>query len=55
VKILASVGIPSAFILHGYVGFIFGSLKANPWWSTPLMPIIFLLSAIVSGMALLIV
>jgi Ni/Fe-hydrogenase subunit HybB-like protein len=55
IKILATVGIPSAFVLHGYVGFIFGSLKANPWWSTPLMPIIFLLSAIVSGMALLIV
>ncbi|MBG0858313.1 MAG: polysulfide reductase NrfD [Bacteroidales bacterium] len=46
------IGIPSAFILHGYVGFIFGSIKANPWWSTPLMPIIFLFSAMVSGIAL---
>src|SRR5512140_1610413 len=46
------IGIPSAFILHGYVGFIFGSLKANPWWSTPLMPIIFLFSAMVSGIYL---
>ena len=46
------VGIPSAFLLHGYVGFIFGSIKANPWWSTPLMPIVFLFSAIVSGIAL---
>jgi predicted membrane protein len=46
------VGIPSAFILHGYVGFIFGSIKANPWWSTPLMPIIFLFSAMVSGIAI---
>ena len=46
------VGIPSAFLLHGYVGFIFGSIKANPWWSTVLMPIIFLFSAIVSGIAL---
>ena len=46
------VGIPSAFILHGYVGFIFGSLKANPWWSSPLIPIIFLFSAMVSGIAL---
>jgi Ni/Fe-hydrogenase subunit HybB-like protein len=45
------VGIPSAFLLHGYVGFIFGSVKANPWWSTPLMPIVFLFSAIVSGIA----
>jgi predicted membrane protein len=48
------VGIPSAFILHGYVGFIFGSLKANPWWSSPLIPIIFLFSAMVSGIALVI-
>jgi formate-dependent nitrite reductase membrane component NrfD len=26
-------------------------VKANPWWSTPLMPIVFLFSAIVSGIA----
>jgi Ni/Fe-hydrogenase subunit HybB-like protein len=45
------IGIPSAFLLHGYVGFIFGSIKANPWWSTPLMPVVFLFSAIVSGIA----
>lgn len=51
---LAIIGIPSAAFLHGYVGFIFGGIKANPWWSTPLMPIIFLMSAIVSGIALLI-
>jgi Ni/Fe-hydrogenase subunit HybB-like protein len=49
---LTLIGIPSAFLLHGYVGFIFGSIKANPWWSTPLMPIVFLFSAIVSGIAL---
>jgi Ni/Fe-hydrogenase subunit HybB-like protein len=51
-KALTIIGIPSAFLLHGYVGFIFGSIKANPWWSTPLMPIVFLFSAIVSGVAL---
>ena len=50
--VLTIIGIPSAFLLHGYVGFIFGSVKANPWWSTPLMPIVFLFSAIVSGIAL---
>jgi Ni/Fe-hydrogenase subunit HybB-like protein len=49
--VVTLVGIPSAFLLHGYVGFIFGSVKANPWWSTPLMPIVFLFSAIVSGIA----
>jgi len=50
--IITLVGIPSAFLLHGYVGFIFGSVKANPWWSTPLMPVVFLFSAMVSGIAL---
>jgi Ni/Fe-hydrogenase subunit HybB-like protein len=51
-RIITIIGIPSAFLLHGYVGFIFGSVKANPWWSTPLMPVVFLFSAIVSGIAL---
>lgn len=50
--IVTVIGIPSAFLLHGYVGFIFGSIKANPWWSTVLMPVIFLFSAMVSGIAL---
>ena len=50
--IITVIGIPSAFLLHGYVGFIFGSIKANPWWSTALMPIIFLFSAMVSGIAM---
>ncbi len=49
--IVTVIGIPSAFLLHGYVGFIFGSVKANPWWSTPLMPVVFLFSAMVSGIA----
>ena len=51
-RFITIVGIPSAFLLHGYVGFIFGSVKANPWWSTPLMPVVFLFSAIVSGIAI---
>jgi len=54
-RFVTLIGIPSAFLLHGYVGFIFGSVKANPWWSTPLMPIVFLFSAIVSGIALILV
>ncbi len=49
--IVTVVGIPSAFLLHGYVGFIFGSVKANPWWSSPMMPVVFLFSAMVSGIA----
>jgi Ni/Fe-hydrogenase subunit HybB-like protein len=51
-RIVTIVGIPSAFLLHGYVGFIFGSVKANPWWGSVLMPIVFLMSAIVSGIAM---
>jgi Ni/Fe-hydrogenase subunit HybB-like protein len=50
--IISIIGIPSAFLLHGYVGFIFGSVKANPWWGNVLMPIIFIMSAMVSGIAL---
>jgi Ni/Fe-hydrogenase subunit HybB-like protein len=52
--IITFIGLPSAILLHGYVGFIFGSVKANPWWASPLMPIIFLFSAMVSGIGLLI-
>ena len=54
IKFITVIGIPSAFLLHGYVGFIFGSVKANPWWSSVLMPIVFLMSAIVSGIAMVI-
>jgi Ni/Fe-hydrogenase subunit HybB-like protein len=49
--VITLIGIPSAFLLHGYVGFIFGSVKANPWWSSPLMPVVFIFSAMVSGIA----
>jgi predicted membrane protein len=51
-KILAAVGIPVACFLHGYAGFIFGSVKANALWMSPLMPVIFIMSAVVSGIAL---
>lgn len=53
-KFLAGLGIPLACTLHGYVGFLFGSIKANPWWSTPLMFVIFIFSAIVSGISVLV-
>ena len=50
--VLAGIGIPVACFLHGYAGFIFGSVKANALWMTPLMPVIFICSAVVSGIAL---
>ncbi|TAN45399.1 MAG: oxidoreductase [Nitrospirae bacterium] len=52
IKIMAGIGIPVACFLHGYAGFIFGSVKANALWMTPLMPVIFIMSAVVSGIAL---
>ncbi len=51
IRFLVGIGIPIAAVLHGYVGFIFGGVKANPTWSTPLMPVIFLFSACVSGIS----
>ena len=54
-RILAMIGIPAACGLHGYVGFVFGSLKTREWWSSDLMPVIFLLSAVGSGVGLVIV
>jgi len=54
-RLVTLIGIPSAFLLHGYVGFIFGSIKANPWWSSVLIPIVFLFSAMVSGIALVLI
>jgi Ni/Fe-hydrogenase subunit HybB-like protein len=55
IKALAIIGIAGAHGLHGYVGFVFGSLKSREWWGSDLMPAIFLVSAIVSGISILIV
>ena len=52
--ILGAVGIPLALAVHGYTGYIMGAVHANPMYHTPLMPIIFLASAMVSGTGLLI-
>jgi len=54
IALLAGAGIPATCILTGYVGFIFGAIKANPVWSSALTPVIFLASAVISGIALLI-
>ncbi len=46
------VGIPLAVAVHGYTGFIVGLAKARVLWNTGIMPVIFLTSAMVSGVAL---
>ncbi|MCB9556317.1 MAG: polysulfide reductase NrfD [Deltaproteobacteria bacterium] len=50
---LSYIGIPTDFILTGYVGFIFGTIKANPWWSTATMLLIFFTTALVAGAAMI--
>lgn len=49
--ILGAIGIPFAIAVHGYTGYILGVVRARPLWHTPLMPITFLVSAMVSGIA----
>ncbi|MFC2158933.1 NrfD/PsrC family molybdoenzyme membrane anchor subunit [Acidobacteriota bacterium] len=53
-KLFGFIGIPLAILVHGYTGFILAFGKARALWNTALMPILFLTSAIVSGIALMI-
>lgn len=53
VKIWGLIGIPTALAVHGGTGAVFAVIKAVPHWHTPLLPIIFITSALVSGAALL--
>ena len=51
---LALLGIPWALAVHGYTGYILGVIKARPLWHTAMMPVVFLVSAMVSGVAFMI-
>jgi tetrathionate reductase subunit C len=53
-RALALVGIPMALAVHGYTGFILYFAMGRELWNTPLMPVIFLVSAVVSGLGLMI-
>jgi protein NrfD len=53
VRILATIGVPVAIMFHGGVGALFGVVAARPHWHSGMFPILFLLSALVSGGALL--
>jgi len=53
VKILATIGVPLAIMFHGGVGALFAVLASRPYWHSGLFPIIFLVSALASGGALL--
>lgn len=54
-KIFGLIGIPLAIMVHGYTGFILALAKARALWNTALMPILFLVSAMVSGIAMMII
>lgn len=49
VKILATIGVPLALMFHGGVGSLFGVLASRPLWHSGLYPVLFILSAVVSG------
>jgi molybdopterin-containing oxidoreductase family membrane subunit len=53
VKILGTLGVPVAIGVHGGTGAIFAVVKARPYWYTGLFPLIFIISALASGGALL--
>jgi molybdopterin-containing oxidoreductase family membrane subunit len=50
------LGIPLAiFLVHGGTGVLFAVSKARPYWNSGLFPLIFVVSAVLSGTALVIV
>ena len=53
-RVFGFIGIPLAISVHGYTGFILAFGKARALWNSAIMPILFLVSAIVSGIALMI-
>jgi molybdopterin-containing oxidoreductase family membrane subunit len=53
VRVLATIGVPVAIMFHGGVGALFGVIGARPQWNSGLTPILFLVSALASGGALL--
>jgi Ni/Fe-hydrogenase subunit HybB-like protein len=55
IRFIAFLRVPTACVLSGYVGLIFGTLDAVPLWSWRLMPVIFLLSAVACGIGLIVV
>ncbi len=49
--IISILGIILSILFHGYVGFLFGAIKARALWSDPIIPPMFIASAVVSGIA----
>jgi Ni/Fe-hydrogenase subunit HybB-like protein len=54
-KIIGTITVPLAIFVHAYTGFAFALVRARAWWHSALMPGFFLTSALLSGIALLVV
>ena len=54
-RILGMITVPLAIFVHAYTGFAFALVRARAWWHSALMPGYFLTSALLSGIALLVV
>ena len=54
-KILGTMTVPLAIFVHAYTGFAFALVRARAWWHSALMPGFFLTSALLSGIALLVI
>jgi len=53
-KVLAAISIPAAVLLHSITAWILGLVKAQPSWHSALIAPLFIVSAVVSGLALVI-
>jgi formate-dependent nitrite reductase membrane component NrfD len=54
-KVFGILGIPLAISVHGYTGFILALAKARSLWNTAAMPTIFIVSAMISGIGLVVI
>ncbi len=54
-RLFGLIGVPLAISVHGYTGFILALSKARALWNTALMPMLFLVSAMVSGIAMMMI
>lgn len=51
-RVLAAISIPAAVLLHSITAWILGLIKAQPGWHSALLAPLFIVSAVVSGLAL---
>ncbi|OEH84994.1 hypothetical protein BHU72_07335 [Desulfuribacillus stibiiarsenatis] len=54
IKYITYLGIPLAIAVHGGTGALFAVIKARVFWNSAIFPIVFLISAVLSGVAFLI-